>query len=158
MPRRPHPMPLRSLAAPLAALVLLGGCSHYEEVRLLDITNVEVKKLDLRAVALRVDVLVDNPNGFRIHVEDPDVELFLNDVFVGKGMLDSAVVLEPKRTQVYPIHLHADVHGEPLLMMMLVGGLNGTMKLGAKGTVAGRSGVLKKRFPFDVEERVPLND
>lgn len=149
-------MLLRGLVAPLLAVVLLGGCSRYEEVRLLDITNVEVKKFDMRAVAMRVDVLVDNPNGFRIHVEDPDVELFLNDVFVGKGMLDSAVVLEPKRTQVYPIHLHADVHGEPLLMMMLVGGMNGTMKLGAKGTVAGRSGVIKKRFPFNLEQTIDL--
>lgn len=149
-------MMLRGLVAPLAAVYLLVGCSRYEEVRLLDIAGVEVKKFDMRAVALRVDVLVDNPNGFRIHVEDPDVELFLNDVFVGKGLLDSAVVLEAKRTQVYPIHLHADVHGEPLLMMMLMGGLNGTMKLGAKGTVAGRSGVLKKRFPFNLEQTIDL--
>jgi hypothetical protein len=30
------------------------------------------------------------------------------------------------------------------------------MKLGVKGTVVGRSGLLRKRFPFELEERIDL--
>jgi LEA14-like dessication related protein len=138
------------------AVLLVSSCSTYDEVELKDITNVEVLRMDGKQVALRVDALVNNPNGFKILVEDPDVDLYLNDRFVGKGLLDSALVLERKSTQVYPVYLHADLQGGPVLFMLLGGALSGELKLGAKGTVAGRSGMLKKRFPFELEETIDL--
>lgn len=144
------------------AIILLGGllasCSTYNEVELTDITAVEVLKLDARSIAMRVDARIDNPNGFTIALEEPDVDLFLNDNFIGKAMLDSALVLDRKAARVYPVYLHTDLKGGPLLMMLLTGVLNGDVKLGVKGTVAGRSGMLKKRFPFEVEEMIHLGD
>ncbi len=140
----------------LISMIFLAGCSAYEEVELQDITHVEVLRMDGRTIALRVDAMVSNPNGSKIHVEDPDVDLYLNDQFVGKGALDSALVLDKNSTRVYPIHLHADLSGGPLLMMLLSGALTGEMKLGVKGTVVGRSGLLRKRFPFELEERIDL--
>ncbi len=147
---------MRQLIVPLFLACLLSSCSTYKEVELTDITNVEVLELDARSVSLRVDARIDNPNGFSIQVEEPDVDLFLNDKFIGKGSLDSALTLDRKSAQVYPIYLRANLHGVPLLMMLLTGELNGEVKFGAKGTVAGRSGVLKKRFPFEVEEMIDL--
>jgi hypothetical protein len=139
-----------------SAVLLMASCSSYDEVELKDITNVEVLRMDGKQVALRVDALVNNPNGFKIHVEEPDVDLYLNDNFVGKGLLDSALVLDRKSTKVYPVYLHADLQGGAVLFMLLGGALSGEMKLGAKGTVAGRSGMLKKRFPFELEETIDL--
>jgi LEA14-like dessication related protein len=97
-----------------------------------------------------------NPNGYRISVEDPDVDLFLNDTYVGKGLLDSTLVLERRSDQVYPVYLHADLAGGPLMMVMLGGALTGQVKLGVKGTVLARSGMLRKRFPFEAEETIDL--
>ena len=140
----------------LSIPLLLMGCSAYEEVELKEITHVEVLHMDGRTIALRVDAMVSNPNGSRIHVEDPDVDLYLNDRFIGKGALDSALVLDKNSTRVYPIHLHADLNGGSLLIMLLSGALSGEMKLGVKGTVVGRSGMLRKRFPFELEEQIDL--
>lgn len=139
-----------------SAVLLMASCSSYDEVELKDISNVEVLRMDGKQVALRVDALVNNPNGFKIHVEDPDVDLYLNDRFVGKGLLDSALVLDRKSTKIYPVYLHADLQGGAVLFMLLGGALSGELKLGAKGTVAGRSGMLKKRFPFELEETIDL--
>lgn len=150
---------MRSLIGSLVLASVLASCSAYKEVELTDITNVEVLNLDASSVALRVDARINNPNGFSIAVEEPDVDLFLNDRFIGKGVLDSALVLERKAASVYPVYLHADLEGGPLLVLLLTGAFNGDpVKLSAKGTVAGRSGVLKKRFPFEVEEMIDLGD
>ena len=135
---------------------LLTGCSAYEEVELRDIKEVQVLRMDGRTIALRVDVLVSNPNGYHIGVEDPDVDLYLNDTYVGKGHLDSSLTLNKRSEQVYPVYLHADLAGGPLLMMMIGGALSGEMKLGVKGTVLARSGMLRKRFPFELEEQIDL--
>jgi hypothetical protein len=104
-----------------------------------------------------VDALLDNPNGYRIHVLDPDVDLYLNDKYIGKGILDSALVLDRKSTRVYSIPLHAEIQGGSLLLMVLSGVFSGgDLKLGAKGTVVGRAGLIRKRFPFALEEQIQL--
>ncbi len=155
-----------SLAAPrimrlpiaiVAASALFASCSSYQEVVLHEVAGAELLGMDAKRIAMRVDARIENPNSFRIHVEEPDVDLFLNDRFVGKAVLDSALVLERKATSVYPIHLHADLEGGPLLAMLITSALSGQVKVGAKGTVAGRSGALKKRFPFEVEQVIDLN-
>lgn len=143
----------------IATLALLAAsCSPYKEVELTDITQVEVLSLTPKAVALRVDARIDNPNGFRIEVAEPDVDLFLNDKFIGKGVLDSALVLEKRKAQVYPVYLHADLQGGPIMAMLITSLFSGEVKIGAKGTVAGRSGAIKKRFPFELEQVVKLNE
>jgi LEA14-like dessication related protein len=121
-----------------------------------DIADVEVRKLDLKGVDLTAHVRLENPNGYRIHVKDPDVDLYLNGTFVGKGMLDSTLVLDKRTSRIYEIPLHAEFKGANLLMMMLGGALSGEMKIGAKGTVVGQAGLLRKRFPFEVEETVDM--
>lgn len=149
-------MRIETLACILTAA--LASCSSYKEVELTDITSVELLGMNAQSVSLRVDARIDNPNGFRITVEDPDVDLFLNDRFVGKGRLDSALVLDRKTARVYPVHLHAELAGGPLAVMLIAAAMNGKAKLSAKGTVVGRSGALRKRFPFEMEEMVDFSD
>jgi LEA14-like dessication related protein len=146
---------MRSILLPTLAL-LLTSCLSYKEVVMHDIADVEVRKLDLKGVDLTAHVRLENPNGYRIHVKDPDVDLYLNGTFVGKGMLDSSLVLDRRSSRIYVIPLHAEFKGANLLMMLLGGTLTGEMKIGAKGTVVGQAGLLRKRFPFDVEETVDM--
>ncbi|HCN28320.1 MAG TPA: hypothetical protein DIT64_06025 [Verrucomicrobiales bacterium] len=149
-------------ASRASALFLVGAvlasCSPYQEVELHEVTRVEVLGLSNQHLALRLDARVENPNGFRIHVEEPEVDLFLNDRFVGKAVLDSALVLDRRRTAVYPVYLHADLQEGSLFAVLLTGALQGEMRLGAKGTVAGRSGALRKRFPFEWQQVVRLRE
>ena len=136
--------------------LLLSSCFSYKQVELKDITNVAVVKMDAKGIALRVDALLENPNGYRIHVLDPDVDLFLNGKFIGKGFLDSTVVLAKRSEQVYSVPMHAELQGGSLLMMLLSGSFNGDVILGVKGTVVGKAGLIRKRFPFELEEPIEL--
>ncbi|MBL0129672.1 MAG: LEA type 2 family protein [Flavobacteriales bacterium] len=149
---------MRNLIFGTIAVLCFVSCSPYKEVELTDITNVELLSMDARTVALRVDARIDNPNGFTIAVEEPDVDLFLNDKYIGKGLLDSVLVLDRKTAKVYPVYLHADLEGGPLIGMLITSALSGQVKVGVKGTVAGRSGAFRKRFPFEMEEVIDLRD
>ncbi|HQW07302.1 MAG TPA: LEA type 2 family protein, partial [Flavobacteriales bacterium] len=120
-----------------------------------DITNVAVERMDAKGIALRVDALLDNPNGYRIHVLDPDVDLYLNEKYIGKGFLDSIVVLQRRTEKVYSVPMHAELKGGSLLMLLLSGSFSGKdVTLGVKGTVVGKAGFLRKRFPFELEEQI----
>jgi len=140
---------------PLLLSMSLSSCLSYKEVELIDLTDIRVERLDARGVAVRVNALVNNPNNYRIHAQEPDVDLYLNDKFIGKGVLDSVITLLPKTTQVYSIPMHAELQGGSLLMVLLSGALGGNeVKLAAKGTVVGRVGLFRKRFPFEFEETI----
>ena len=135
--------------------VSLAACTSYEQVELKDITNIKVDRMDAKGIAVRVDALVHNPNNYRIQVLDPDVDLYVNDKFIGKGILDSTLILEKNSTKVYTVPMHAELQGGALLMVLVSGVFNGNeVKLAAKGTVVGKVGLLRKRFPFEFEERV----
>ncbi len=145
---------LRSFLALLSGALLLSGCFSYKEVVMHDVSDVEIRHLDMKGVDLTAYVTLENPNGYRIHVKDPDVDLFLNGTFVGKGMLDSTLVLDRRSSRLYAIPLHAEFKGVNLLVMLIGGALSEELRVGAKGTVVGQAGLLRKRFPFEVEEVV----
>jgi hypothetical protein len=154
--RRLNAAPLTAILAPL----LLSGCLSYKEVELKAVNDVAVDRLDRDGLAARVNLTIHNPNGYRIKVIDPDVDLFLDEVNVGKVLLDSAMVLEKRSTRTYTIPLHASFAGRtgPALFTIMAAALRGRTKLGAKGTVTGKALLVKKRFPFELEHLIDLND
>ncbi|MCB0792950.1 MAG: LEA type 2 family protein [Flavobacteriales bacterium] len=113
-------------------------------------------RLDKEGIALRLDVRVANPNRYRLKVRDPDVDLFLDGVFVGKGHLDSMLVLQPRVTRTYSVPMHAELDqgGLPAALLGLSGLLKGYADLRVQGTVVGQAGLLRRRFPFELEQRL----
>lgn len=150
------PLPRMRDLTLLVIAVLLSGCLSYKEVAMHDIVDVDLKKLDSKGVSLIALVKLENPNGYRIHVKDPDVDLYLNGTYVGKGYLDTNLVLPRRSNEIHRVPLHAEFKGLNLLMVMLGSALSGEATIGAKGTVLGQAGLLRKRYPFEVEETVEL--
>lgn len=144
----------------LVALVLLPGCLSYREVALRGVEDVQVERLDRQGIALQVLATIENPNGYRIQVKDPDVDLYLDGTFIGKATLDSTITLDKRSTRTYTVPLHADLStgGASALFLILGAALKGEVLLGAKGSVVGKAFLLRKRFPFEVEQRIELND
>ncbi|MBP8822720.1 MAG: LEA type 2 family protein [Flavobacteriales bacterium] len=147
-------------AAFLPALLLpllLTGCLNYHEVELLGVRDARLTRMDAKGLSAVINVEVNNPNDFRITVTNPDADLYLNDVAIGKAELDSAVVLAPNSTATYAVPLRADfAEGQGVLPLLLGSALSGTMKLGVKGTVEGRARWLRKRFPFEAQHAMNL--
>ena len=142
----------------LFMLVFFAACTSYEDVVLHDVTDIEVTRFDGKGVAMRVEAVIENPNRYRISAVDPDVDLFLNGTLIGKGLLDSAIVLEKRSTQTYSIPMRAELKDGSAMMLLLAGMMGGEMEFSAKGTIAGQAGIIKKRFPFELNETIDLGN
>ncbi len=152
-----YPAVLGHPALLLAFPLLLTSCLGYREVVLQDVSNITVDRFDAKGVAVRVDAVIENPNGFRIKAMDPDVDLFLNGTFIGKGRLDSTIVLDRKSTRTYSIPIQAEFQGGSILTLLLAGALSGNMEFSARGNVVGKAGFIRKRFPFELTEQLDLS-
>ena len=65
------------------------------------------------------------------------------------------MVLQRRTEKVYSVPMHAELKGGSLLMLLLSGSFSGKdVTLGVKGTVVGKAGFLRKRFPFELEEQI----
>lgn len=142
----------------LLAIVLLSGCMRYSDVEFVGVQNVQLTRFDATGLSAMVTVEVNNPNNYRITVTDPDVDLYINDVALGKATLDSIVTLDPASSRTYELPLHTTfTNGQAgMLPLLMTVALTGSVKLGLKGTAVGKAGMLRKRFPFEVEQRVDL--
>lgn len=150
----------RRLPLLVALSLFFSGCFSYKEVTFKGISEMDVSRFDNEGIQVRAMATLDNPNSFRIHVMDPQVDLYLNDVYIGKAMLDSTIVMEKRTSKDYPVPMHAtfDGHGEQAMMAMLGAALTGKAKLRAKGTVTGKAFLFRRTFPFDQEQTFDLGD
>lgn len=140
----------------IAALLLFAGCVRYSEVELVAVRDARITRFDSRGLAATITAEVHNPNNFRIKVMDPDMDLYVNDMAMGKAYLDSVITLEPNSTRAYSIPVRADLAQAGLLPLLMTSALNGTVKLGIKGTVVGKARAVRKRFPFELEQQIDL--
>lgn len=150
-------MPPRTFA-PLLAVVLCTGCFSYKPVELVAVRSFRLTRLDAKGISASVGVELNNPNGYRIRVEDPDVALSINGIGFGKVLLDSTVTLDKHRSDTYRIPLHIPFQPEQagLLPGLAAALLTGTANIGVKGSVTGKAGLLRKRFSFADERAIPL--
>ncbi|MCB0795898.1 MAG: LEA type 2 family protein [Flavobacteriales bacterium] len=137
---------------------VLCGCSSYQEVSLDRIVHVELTELNGQGMTMRVEATITNPNGYRLKVVDPDVDVSWNGKLLGKATLDSSLSLPRRSSQVHSIPLRATwTNGlVPALLMGLGALFEGQGEVSFKGTVVGKAGLLRKRFPFEITEPVDL--
>lgn len=145
------------LALALVLALPFTGCMSYTEVDVLGVRDARITRLDAKGLNALVDVEIANPNNYKIQVMDPDVDLFVNGMAVGKATMDSVLVLSARSTRTYRLPLRATFQGNASVLPMLLGSaLRGNMLLKAQGTVVGKARALRKRFPFEVEHRLEL--
>ncbi|MBP6313749.1 MAG: LEA type 2 family protein [Flavobacteriales bacterium] len=142
----------------LLLVLLLSNCS-YKEVVFKGVHEIKVGKFDKAGMEVTATVALDNPNSYSIKVKDPDVDVFLNNLYLGKAHLDRRVVLAARSSEVYTIPLHAsfDGGGSNVLAALISTAISGKGELKLKGTVTGGLGpFFRKKFPFEETEMIDL--
>lgn len=149
---------MKKLLLILLIIPFLTGCLSYREVQLVGIRSLKLTHVDTKGITATVGVEMKNPNGYKIKVKDPDVDLSINGIGVGKAMLDSTVVLKRNSTEVYriPLRVNFQIDQAGILPGLATGLLTGSVKLGFRGTVVGKAGLIHKRFPFSDEQVIDL--
>lgn len=141
----------------LSVLLCSSGCFSYQEVVFNGVEDVKVDKLGLSGFEGTVHANITNPNGYRIHGSNPDLDLYLNGKHLGRVRLKAKLRLDRRSTKTYAIPLRTELDNKGAPLMGLLGAaLTGSAELEVKGTVTGRIGLLRRKFPFEGKHRVDL--
>jgi LEA14-like dessication related protein len=141
----------------LSAFIILqsAGCGNdIKELEYKGIQKTALQTLSLNNAAIRVDLGYYNPNNFGIDVKETNLNIYLNDKFVG-------VADQPLKTQIpklsdftFPIVAHFD----PL---KIIGPAIGSLlskknKIGIQGSAKLGKGGIYIKVPVQIEEQVSI--
>ena len=71
----------------IVCLFLLSSCITFKEVKFEGVDNVSFGKVKQGIIPLILDLKIDNPNSFSIKLKKGEVDIFINNQFLGKSSL-----------------------------------------------------------------------
>lgn len=144
---------------PLFVLSMVMSSCEVQEVSLSELTKVELTKVENTEMHLDVTAVIENPNSFKINVSGSDLDLYLEDRYIGKTTLENTVVLKAKSNDAHDLKVKAkgeNLNAE-LLPIMLSAALTGKVRVKLTGEVKGKVFLISKSVPVQVEEVVEFS-
>tara|TARA_B100000809_G_scaffold264795_1_gene321636 strand:+ start:1486 stop:1953 length:468 start_codon:yes stop_codon:yes gene_type:complete len=134
------------------------SCLSYQEVKVIEVTEVGVKQFTTKGVEVEVAMQIKNPNNYNINIVDSDLELFVKETRIGTATIENKVTLPKKSNQIHRFIIKSSLKDMganvfPILMTVLGGG---TIDLQIKGDIKATAKGIGKRFPVDFKEKVKL--
>lgn len=144
---------MKNILSLLLCFIILCSCSSPKELIYSDVKNFRVMEISMNP-KVGLDVEFYNPNKSGMTLKDADIDLFINDKFVGKATLDDKYDVPALDTFLLPVVLKADLKN--ILPNALSLALNKEVKVGLKGSVKAGRGVFIN-IPINYEGMQTLN-
>ena len=141
----------RVLAFTTLLTILLLGCTTPKELEYRDFRNFTIDKVGFSATAIKMDLVYYNPNNFGLQLKSTDLDIFLNNNYLGHTVQEQLVSI-PKREEFYvPIRMEVDMKN--FLKNGLVTLLSNEVTVKVTGSVKVGKGSFFKSFPVNYEGR-----
>jgi LEA14-like dessication related protein len=140
----------------LAPLLLLAACqsSPVKEPVFIESKNFRVGKLGLQKSTVNMTLDYFNPNGFALTLENADLEVYVENKYVGKTILNERISIPAKDTFSIPVKI--DVEMKNLVSNLMMVGLNEDVELKLKGTARLKKAGIGITLPIDYAGRHKL--
>ena len=126
-------------------LLFLSSCQKPKDLVFKEYKNLKLDKVDFTNATLLVDLVYYNPNNFGLQLSRTDLDIYVDDIFLGHSSQDVQITLQKKKDFTLPLKVNLDVKN--LLKNGLTGitsMFNKDVKIHFLGTIKlGKAGVYK---------------
>lgn len=135
------------------------ACNIYKDVEVTEVKDVRIIRFDQDAVEAEVELVINNPNWYRVVLLDSDVDVFINGKEVGKLHLKEKVILANKTSNTRTIVMTGDYNEissgflENLLTLLFAN----TAKFEVIGTMKGRALLITREVDVKESTDVDIN-
>ena len=129
--------------------LLLSSCSTPKQLEYREFKNFTIDKPGFASTALKMDLLYFNPNNFGLELNHTDLDIFINNTYLGKAT--QVIQVQIPRNAEFTIPITMDVDMKNLLKNGFVSMLNSEVTIKVTGTIrVGKLNVFKS-FPVNYE-------
>ena len=139
----------------ISFFILLNACSSFKEVEFKGVEKVSFGKQDQSNIPLIFDVRINNPNQFNIILKKGNVDVFLNDQFIGKSYLSKKIVVKKQTDQTYPLEIKTSFSALSKAALSSLGILLGKkLVLKIDGKIIVRALIIRKKIDVSFKEEI----
>jgi hypothetical protein len=139
----------RLVSIAVCCVILLAvSCAKPKDFDYLGFQNVKVLKWGIKETTVGMDVQFYNPNA-RLQLKHADVEVHINNKYLGRTVMDSLIYIPKKDTFIIPMIMTIETVSAVSGMLQSVSDTSVLVKLNGKATV-GKSGVFLN-YPIKYE-------
>lgn len=142
----------------LFCCVTFFSCADFKEVTFSGIDNVSITSLSQSGVEALITVRINNPNKVSFTVYKSEMDVTISGISAGKAHLTNNVRIKAKSEHPYTFKVKSDFSGLSLadLPKIIAMGLSKSVKIGLKGNLKGGKLFVKRSYPIDMIQSVPL--
>ncbi len=130
---------------------LLAFCSPPKALEYREFKNLSIEKLGFASSAVKMDLVYFNPNNYGLQLKRTDLDVYINNVYVGRTSQEYQVTIP--RKEVFSIPIQIDVDMKNLLKNGLTLLFNKEVMVKLTGSVkVGKANVFIS-FPVNYEEK-----
>jgi LEA14-like dessication related protein len=139
-------------------LFLIIGCGPIKPLTISEIEHVRLVELKGSAALIEASFKVQNPNSFGFSVKASDMDVLLDNAFVGKARIMKKVKIKRNSDQLYTVQVEANMAQFFLNGLMNMMGSKSKSKVRLKGDLkVSKFGFINKKIPVDVEKSIDLS-
>ena len=97
------------LLCSLLLTLLLTNCSTPKELEYRDFSNFTIQKFGFASSEVRLDLTYYNPNNFGLQLKQSDLDIFINDYYLGHTLQEYQVTMPRKMDFTIPVKMDVDM-------------------------------------------------
>lgn len=126
----------------MLSLIIVSSCRTPKDLEFRDIKNVKLENLRFSDALLTLELLYYNPNNFGLELNKADVDIYVNNSYLGKSTQNFQVKIPKRDHFTLPVQVRVDMKN--LLLNGLTTLLNDSVDVRILGTARlGKAGVFK---------------
>ncbi len=144
---------MKKIVSLFILFLTLASCGDFEDLEFKKFQGFQVDKIEGSSVYLNVNFEIYNPNKFTLSLKPSDLDIFADEVFLGKVYLLEKVKLIKRTTGVYsaPVKLELE-NGQMVKLLSLA--MKPTVNIMLKGKVKGGIGIFSKRMEIEESREI----
>ncbi len=133
--------------------LLITSCASIAPPEFRGSEGMKLEKIDGRKISLTAGVKVYNPNWFGVKVKPSNVEVYIENKYVGKAFLEKKVKMKAKRESTLKVPIRAELE-EGALLTLLKYSTKDQVELHFKGVVKGGVFIFSKKIEIDQKQHI----
>jgi LEA14-like dessication related protein len=135
--------------------LFLLSCTKFKDLEFKEYRDVKLEKVGFNKTTLSLSLIYYNPNNFGLELNHTEMDLFINDNYLGH--VDQNVQVRVPKRDKFTLPIKIDIDMKNIIKNGLMGLFNKEVEIRAKGKIkAGKANIFKV-VPFEYKTKQKLS-
>ena len=134
---------------------ILFSCTGFKDLEFKEYKDVKLDKVGFNKTTLSLSLVYYNPNNFGLELNHTEMDLFINDNYLGH--VDQNVQVRVPKRDKFTLPIKVDVDMKNIIKNSLIGLFNKEVEIRAKGKIKVGKANIFKVVPFEYKTKQKLS-